>query len=219
MKRHIPNILTTLNLTIGCMGIYEVFVSGRAFALYYVIVTAILDFFDGFVARALNVKSEFGKQLDSLADVISFGLLPAFFMLNWIGEHSYFNWIALLIAVFSAVRLAKFNTDDSQSDSFEGLPTPANAIMITSLSFLDFEPQTGWLFGICIISSLLLVSKLRLIALKFGHFRWKGNESRWVLIAGSLVLFLILKETFIPFLIPFYLLLSSIEFVISRRKN
>lgn len=217
MKRHIPNILTSFNLAIGSAGIYYVLTIDYSYAFYFVAVAGIFDFLDGFAARLLNVKSEMGKELDSLADMVSFGLLPAFYMLKLLEGNSGFYWVAILIAVFSALRLAKFNIDDSQSDSFEGLPTPANAIMLTSLFLLGSPLHEITLIGICLMSSLLMVSKIRLIALKFKAFVWKGNEARWILIVGSLILFLVFGLTFLPLLIPFYIIVSILSSVSLNR--
>lgn len=216
MKKHIPNFITSLNLAIGCIGIFYVLTESREEAFYFVILAAVFDFLDGLSARLLNVKSEIGKQLDSLADLISFGLLPSFFMLSWMQESTQYYWIAIIIAVFSALRLAKFNIDDTQTDSFVGLPTPANAIMITSLVFLDFDLYWYTLVSICILSAVLLVSPLRLLALKFSVFSWKGNEPRWILIMGIIGLFLVFKWTFLPLLIPFYLVVSIVSYVIVK---
>ncbi len=217
MKKHIPNILTSLNLVIGSAGIFYVLTIGSDYAFYFVVIASVFDFFDGFVARLLEVKSDFGKELDSLADLVSFGLLPAFFMMRWIGEFSEFSWVAILIAVFSALRLAKFNLDDSQPDNFEGLPTPANALMLTSMIFLNFELSEFTLLGICVMSSFLLVSKLRLIVLKFKTFGWVGNEAKWSLIMASVALIIVFKWRFLPFLVPMYLVGSIFSNLVSNK--
>lgn len=216
MKKHIPNIITSLNLAIGSYGIYHVLTIDPNAAFYFVVAAAFFDFFDGFAARLLKVKSDFGKELDSLADMVSFGVLPAFYLLKLLSLTSEFYWIAILVVVFSALRLAKFNLDESQSDSFIGLPTPANALMITSLVFLGFQLSEFTLVGICIMSSLLLVSKIRMTALKFSSFGWKGNEVRWFLIGTSIVLFIVFKWTFLPILIPFYIVVSIVSSVLVK---
>ncbi len=216
MKKHIPNLITSLNLAIGCFGILYVLTESRDEAIYFVILAGIFDFMDGFAARLLKVKSEIGKQLDSLADLISFGLLPSFFLLAWMQESTQYYWVAIIVVVFSALRLAKFNIDDSQTDSFVGLPTPANAIMITSLVFLPFELYWYTLVSICLLSAILLVSPVRLLSLKFSSFSWKGNEPRWVLIFGTLIFVLVFHWTFLPFLIPFYLVVSILSNVIMK---
>lgn len=215
MKKHIPNFLTCVNLAIGCVGIYYTLTGGKIEAFYFVIAAGLFDFLDGFAARILKVQSEIGKQLDSLSDLVSFGLLPSFFMLSWLQESSDYFWIAIVIAVFSAIRLAIFNTDESQSDSFKGLPTPANAIMLTSLIFLPFEIYEYTLISICIFSAIMLVSPLRLIALKFASVGWKGNEDRWVLILGVLTLLIVFQWTSLPYIIPFYIL-ASVVFYLMR---
>lgn len=213
MKKHIPNFLTCVNLAIGCVGIYYTLTGGKIDAFYFVIAAGLFDFLDGFAARVFKVQSEIGKQLDSLSDLVSFGLLPSFFMLSWLQGSSDYFWIAIAIAVFSAIRLAIFNIDESQSDSFKGLPTPANAIMLTSLIFLPFEIYEYTLVSICIFSAIMLVSPLRLIALKFASAGWKGNEDRWVLIVGVLILLVVFQWTSLPYLIPFYILVSVVSFV------
>jgi len=213
MKKHIPNLLTCLNLISGCVGIYYTLIIGRPEAIYFVLISGIFDVLDGLVARLLGVASEIGKQLDSLADLISFGLLPSFYMLMLL-DGSHFKWVAILVAVFSALRLAKFNIDDTQTDSFRGLPTPANAIMLTSIVLVPFELYQYTLISICVLSSLLLISPIRLLALKFKTFGWRGNESRWILIFGVLVMVFVFKWTFIPLLVPFYIVVSILSSVI-----
>ncbi len=218
MRKNIPNFLTCLNLAIGCVGIYYTLTNQTPEAFYFVIAAGLFDFLDGFVARLLKVKSEIGKQLDSLADLVSFGLLPTFFMLQWmIQTSSDFYLFAIVIAIFSAVRLAKFNIDESQTDSFQGLPTPANAIMLTSLIFVPFEFLEITLISICSFSAIMLISPVRLIALKFSSAGWKGNEARWILIIGVITLIAVFQWTFIPFLIPFYIVVSIASFLIPKK--
>ncbi|WP_424963087.1 CDP-diacylglycerol--serine O-phosphatidyltransferase [Ekhidna sp.] len=213
MKKNIPNLLTCLNLAIGCVGIYYTLLGEGPEAFYFVIVAGLFDFLDGFAARLLKVQSEIGKQLDSLSDMVSFGLLPSFYMLQWLQQSSQYFWVAIVIAIFSAIRLAVFNLDESQTDSFNGLPTPANAIMLTSLTFLPFEIYEYTLISICIFSAIMLVSPIRLIALKFSSSGWKGNEERWVLIIGILILLAVFRWTSFPYIIPFYIMASIISFV------
>ena len=216
MIRHVPNAITCLNLVSGSIGIYYTLVVGKPNAIYFVLLGAFFDLLDGLIARLLGVSSEIGKQLDSLADLITFGLLPSFYLLVLLQGKTEFYWIALLTAVFSAVRLAKFNVDDSQSDHFKGLPTPANAIMITSLAFVPYELSEWVLIGLTLVSSYLLVSDIPLIALKFKSYGWKGNEFKLLLVAGSLVLMIVFQWTFVVFLIPFYLLVSLLSFFKKR---
>ena len=218
MRRHIPNFLTSLNLAIGCVGIYFILTDQKVEAFYFVIIAGLLDFLDGFAARLLKVQSEIGKQLDSLSDLVSFGLLPSFFMLQQLKGISDYYWFAIVIAVFSAIRLARFNVDESQNDSFKGLPTPANAIMLTSLIFLPYDLYEYTLISICAFSALMLVSPVRLLALKFKSFGWGANQPRWILIIGLLGMVVFLQEQAFPYLIPFYITVSVISFAIRKKE-
>lgn len=217
LKKHIPNFITSLNLTVGSIGIYFVLVGNPDNAIYFVLGAAFFDFFDGLAARALNVQSAIGKELDSLADLVSFGVLPAFYMLRILSFESDYFFLAIAIIVFSALRLAQFNIDESQSDSFKGLPTPANAIMLTSLVYLDFELNELTLITIILLSSWLLVSGIPLLALKFKSYRWKNNEWRWILILLSIGLSIVFQWTILPFLIPLYVIISVLSVVINNR--
>src|SRR5690242_19132741 len=139
MIRHLPNFLTCCNLICGCFGIVCLLENRNIPAAYFVWTAGVFDFFDGFTARMLKVSSPIGKELDSLADVVSFGVLPALVMYKLIGDHTANEWLpyaAFMIAAFSALRLAIFNVDETQTDSFKGLNTPANSLFITSLPLL-----------------------------------------------------------------------------------
>lgn len=232
MKKHIPNFLTCCNLLCGTLGIMYIFdgypwggdttlnLGTRLLPAYFVWLACVFDFFDGFAARALKVSSPIGKELDSLADMVSFGLLPAVFMFKYIeslageGAEQYLPYAALLIAVFSALRLAVFNIDESQKDSFRGVPTPANTLFITGLPFihipsLDFSFFSPW--GLAIISvifSLLLVSRFELFALKFKSFRWAENKLRFTFLMAAVLLMCFLGFSAIPLIILLYLALS-----------
>ena len=208
MRKNIPNLITCLNLLTGSIGIYFTLVQGKPMAIYFVLIGAFFDLLDGMVARLLNVSSEIGKQLDSLADLVTFGLLPSFYLLTLLQNATPLPWIAMMIAVFSAIRLARFNVDESQGNSFKGLPSPANAIMITSIALIPFDIGVNMMLAITILSCGLLISNIRLIALKFGSYSWVGNEPRWILIGCSLILIIVLKWTFIPFLVPTYIVVS-----------
>ncbi len=211
MKKNIPNVITCLNLLTGSLGIYFVLQDKGIEAIYFVLIGGVFDLLDGFVARMLKVSSDVGKQLDSLADLVTFGLLPAFYLLKLLEPKTDLYWLALLIGIFSAIRLAIFNIDNSQSTNFRGLPTPANAIMLTSLTFLPFSLNQMTLFSLIVFSCILLVSNIRLIALKFNSFKWTGNEGRWLVIFGSLIFVIVFQWTFLPFLIPFYIGVSLVS--------
>lgn len=176
----------------------------------------LFDFFDGFAARLLKVSSPIGKELDSLADMVTFGVLPAILILQLIEQHETgpIKYIALLIAVFSALRLAKFNVDDKQQSVFIGLPTPANALFLSSLIFV-FERfpafnQLYFLVGVAVIFSLLLVAPLELFALKFKNYAWEGNEVRFIFLLLSLISIVFLQFLALPLIILGYILLSFV---------
>lgn len=216
LVRQIPNALTSFNLVCGCLGIVALMQNVLVEPAYFIWAACVFDFLDGFAARALKVSSPIGKQLDSLADMVSFGVLPALSMFHWIDkttENEYLPYIALVLAVFSALRLAKFNIDERQTDAFIGLPTPANALFITALPFLP-EIFSTWmdnpyfLVGTALVFSYLLVAPFELFALKFKHFKWRGNQLRFTFVALA-GLFLVLwgAAGLVPAILS-YLLLS-----------
>lgn len=232
MKKHIPNVVTCLNLLCGCAGIVMAFQGNLIFAAYATVAAALFDFFDGLVARWLNTYSEIGKDLDSLADVISFGVLPSaivyqlFLKAPQLGEISYYlNFSAFLIAMFSALRLAKFNTDLRQSENFIGLPTPANALLIASLpqiitaggTFLSaYILNPFFLFLFSLGSGMMLVMEVPLISLKFRNLDFRENLLRYILLISGLIFILIFKFAAVPIIIFTYIILSIIQFRIIR---
>jgi CDP-diacylglycerol--serine O-phosphatidyltransferase len=239
IKKQIPNSITLLNLVCGCLAIISTFHKTFELTAILVILAAVLDFFDGFAARMLKVHSEMGKQLDSLADMVTFGVVPGFVMYQLIifaiGSSSayigpdepvwYLAYIALLIPVFSAYRLAKFNIDTRQSDSFIGVPTPANALFICFLPMLmipegnaiaDFLLKPYVLIALCFIQSYLMIAEIPLIALKFKKFTFKGNEWRYILIMMAFIFLVILKQKAVPLIIILYVILSLIQNSLSK---
>ena len=215
MKRHIPNFLTCCNMMVGSLGIVWVISEKSSDVFWFVLIAAVFDFLDGFSARILKVQSEIGKQLDSLADLISFGMLPACAMVTWQFDqeyvwHPYANYLSLILVPFSALRLAKFNVSTNQSKEFVGLPTPANAIMLATLLSFSSHIVLNSVFFVLIIplSCFLLVSKIRMIALKFSHWNWKENKLRYSLILLVVIGLTVFKFNFIPFVIPTYILIS-----------
>ena len=222
MKKHIPNLLTCGNLACGCIGIDLAYQGNLVWAAYMIGFAAIFDFLDGFVARLLKVSSPIGKELDSLADMVTFGVLPGMMMLQMLQNTSLeipVIYLAFLIPIFSALRLAKFNVDTRQSDSFLGVPTPANAIFIGSFPLVQkFAPQYSYLIEnqllliiVTIVMSLLLVIEIRLIALKFKDYSWINNVFRYIFIASAIILAVALQYLAIPLIIMMYILLSIIE--------
>lgn len=216
MIKHLPNVVTSLNVIAGVVGIYWIATTQRwNDAIIFVGIGAFFDFADGLVARGLKAYSDIGKQLDSLADVITFGALPSIFMMGWIDEAPV-KYLGALVAVFSALRLAKFNIDNSQEKSFKGLPTPANAIMITSLFLLPYELNVWGKLILIIVSCYLMVSNVSMLSLKFSNIKWNGNEARWILIFGAILLFLVFKMTFLSLIIPFYIVVSLSQGLYNR---
>jgi CDP-diacylglycerol--serine O-phosphatidyltransferase len=242
MKKHIPNLLTLLNLLCGCLAIISTFHKTFELTALLLVTAAVFDFFDGFVARLLGVHSELGKQLDSLADMVTFGVVPGFVMYQLIiyaigsGEAYmapsepvwYLAYAGMLIPLFSAYRLAKFNIDTRQSDQFIGLPTPANALLISFLPLLmipDGNALSGLLMkpyvliALCVTQSYLMIAELPMIALKFKNFAWKGNEWRYVLLLLSAIAVLLIKQKAVPFIIILYVVLSLIQNMFNQEKQ
>ncbi len=219
MKRHLPNFLTCCNLICGCFGIVFVLENRDIPAAYFVWLAGIFDFLDGFAARMLKVTSPIGKELDSLADVISFGLLPALVMYKLIEgstDSAVLPYIAFTIAVFSALRLAIFNVDETQRDSFRGLNTPANTIFITSLPLLHNDVgrwlyQPPVLIGITLLFSFLLVSRIEFFAFKFKTFSWADNKLRFTFLGLSVLLLVSLQFRAIPIIIIIYIVFSLLN--------
>lgn len=193
-------------------------------AAYFVWVACVFDFLDGFTARLLKTHSAIGKELDSLADVVSFGVLPSLVIYKlWPADVP--GWIALSslsIVAFSALRLAIFNIDETQTDSFRGLPTPANAILLTSLPLLP-EPtlallqQPIQLMVITILSSWLLISPIGLFAIKFKSFSWKGNEIRFTFLLAAVLLLSLFKLVAVPLVILLYIAFSLLAKLILKQ--
>ncbi|MGD1958448.1 MAG: CDP-diacylglycerol--serine O-phosphatidyltransferase [Fulvivirga sp.] len=222
-KKHIPNLLTCCNLVCGSVGIVQVFNNELHYAAYLIWAALIFDFLDGFVARLLKVHSPMGKELDSLADMVTFGLLPGaicFQILNNLTPLIWLPYVGFLITIFSALRLAKFNIDERQADSFIGLPTPANTLFISSLIFVNQLWLTlPVLSSLIVVFSCLLVAPLEMLALKFKHFGWRGNEVRYIFIGISLVSILLFWQLALPVIIVAYICLSIIKKVFLSKNS
>ncbi|WP_333908750.1 CDP-diacylglycerol--serine O-phosphatidyltransferase [Marinigracilibium pacificum] len=227
--KNIPNTITSLNLFCGIVGISFAFSNRLDIAAYMIWTAAIMDFFDGFAARALKVSSPIGKELDSLADVVSFGVLPGFIMYHLIDAVMIYSWVpylSALIPIMSAIRLAKFNIDDAQTHSFIGLPTPAHALYISSLPLIINNADEEWvnwfsnphfLIISTVFFSFLLVSKLELIAFKFKTYDWKANAFKYMLVFLSIIILIILGYKGIPFIFISYIIMSVLEKKLSSR--
>ena len=225
MIRHLPNFLTCCNLLCGCFGIVFVLEGREIPAAYFVWLAGIFDFFDGFAARMLKVTSSIGKELDSLADVVSFGILPALVMYKMIStssDSSALPYIGFTIAVFSALRLAIFNVDETQRDSFRGLNTPANTIFITSLPLL-YNQVGRWLYepvvlvAITLLFSFLLVSRIEFFAFKFKSFRWEDNKLRFTFLLLAVLLLISLQYLAVPIVILLYIVFSLLDSYVFRK--
>ncbi|MDL5050929.1 CDP-diacylglycerol--serine O-phosphatidyltransferase [Oscillatoria amoena NRMC-F 0135] len=223
MRRHIPNLLTLGNLLCGCFGIVFILEYTAVPIAYMVWLACLFDFLDGFTARLLKSNSPIGKELDSLADVVSFGVLPALVIYKlWPGDlPEWPAYFAFAITACSALRLAIFNVDETQRESFRGLPTPANAILLTAIpllpdSILAFVQQPVQLLAIIAVSSWLLVSPIELFALKFKSFAWKGNEVRFTFLLIAVLLLVWIKVTAIPLIILLYIAISLLSKLILK---
>lgn len=224
--KHIPNAITCCNLLCGCVAAGFAFQGNYAVALAFIIAGAVFDFFDGFAARLLKVSSPMGKELDSLADDITFGLAPATIVFSLLREtavpmpcaclDTLVPYAAFLIAAFSALRLAKFNIDERQATTFYGLPTPANALFWSALAYGAHDwllafPHTFWLLLVGVLfSCYILVADVPMFALKFKSFGWSGNGLRYSFIALSAGLLLWLGWSGFSAVIVLYILLSLI---------
>ena len=229
MKAFVPNFITLLNLLSGGIAVIFAVKGDLSTAALFVFFGIFFDFFDGFLARKLNVSSEMGLQLDSLADLVTSGLVPALVLVNLIelsiltsqDANCFLPYLGLLVLLCSAYRLAKFNISTEQSQFFIGLPTPANALLIMSLPLvLDYQNSDSYnalilnpffLVVVTLLSSFLLNAPVKLIALKFKTWNFSENASKYILIIFSLVALILFKFAGIPLIIIFYIMLSLIN--------
>lgn len=215
LKQHIPNTITCCNLLSGCFSILFSFIGMPVMASVMIFAAGLFDFFDGFTARLLKAHSPIGGDLDSLSDVVSFGVAPGFIMFHVMGGW-WFGCFAFLLPVFSAVRLAKFNVDTRQTTSFIGLPTPPMAIFMASLPLAFW--QMGLLgqqvlnpylcLGIVILFSVMMVCNLHFFSFKMKSVAWKGNEVRWIFLIIAVAGFAVFRFVALPFILLVYILMS-----------
>ncbi len=241
IKNNIPNFITLLNLFCGCLAIVAAFKTDLVIASFLVFAGAVFDYLDGTAARLLKAKSEIGKELDSLADVVTFGVVPsiiAFQLLNasaitysLFTDYTFLLYIPFLIALLSAVRLAKFNLDTRQTISFLGLPTPANAIFWASAPIIIYYQESinveafqslhvfianlfqnpYFILSFTIITSVLLIVELPLFSLKFTDLKWRNNKIRIIFLITSLLLLLFFNVVALPIIIIMYIIFSIIH--------
>ena len=235
--KHIPNFITSLNLACGFIAIIFAANGDILTASWMILAAMILDFLDGFSARLLNAYSSIGKELDSLADVVSFGVAPALIIYQLLNDSlslyapaivnsdgikaSLILFIPVIMPVCAALRLAIFNTDTTQATTFKGLPTPANGLAVISVVIAGhysqstiFSSLTGspvLLMVFTIILSLMMVSRIPLLSLKTSNLKMKGNEGRYILAGLVLVALAIFGITATPFIIPLYILVSLLS--------
>ena len=223
MSKHIPNLLTISNLICGCIALYLTFQGELVFTAYFIGLAAIFDFMDGAAARLLNVSNPIGKELDSLADMVSFGLVPGSVVFHLLEESplSQYSFMALVIPIFSAYRLAKFNVDENQNENFIGLPTPANCLVFVSIPLIttfNSESTIAYLFEIpeilliiTVLMSLALVSRINMFSLKFKNLKFQDNKFRFFLITMSIILLTWLEFSAIPIIILLYIMMSIVK--------
>ncbi len=238
IKKHIPNLITLLNLTCGLLAVIAIFRDQEAEAFWFVCLGIFFDFWDGFFARKYNVSGDLGLQLDSLADMVTCGVVPGLMIFKLIenlqidSTSPYFltedTWymgfvpyLGFLITLASCYRLAKFNIDTRQTDSFIGLPTPANAMFIMSLPMIRFSYEDQWagmlvknpfiLLAITIISAYILNAEIPLFSLKIKEFTWVKYKMQILFLIGSLLSFFVLGFVAIPLIIISYVLVSVIS--------
>ncbi len=238
IKKHIPNLITLLNLTCGLLAVIAIFRDQEAEAFWFVCLGIFFDFWDGFFARKYNVSGDLGLQLDSLADMVTCGVVPGLMIFKLIenlqidSTSPYFltedTWymgfvpyLGFLITLASCYRLAKFNIDTRQTDSFIGLPTPANAMFIMSLPMIRFSYEDQWagmlvknpfiLLAITIISAYILNAEIPLFSLKIKEFTWAKYKMQILFLIGSLLSFFIFGFVAIPLIIISYILISVIS--------
>lgn len=239
MKKHIPNFITLINLFCGCLAIIYALEGHYNWVFVLVLVSLIADFADGFIARALNVQSTLGKELDSLADATTFGVLPGIILYiliqeafavplleNVSGTANYnqailrVENIGLLFPIFAIYRLGKFNIDIRQSENFIGLNTPSASMFVYGLLmihkfqgpyFLEIVQNGYFLIGVTVVLSALMISELHMFSFKFKGLKWKGNEARFVLLGLCIPAIVFLKWSCLPIIVILYLLSSILD--------
>lgn len=234
MKKHIPNTITSMNLFSGCIAIVMAFEGAFIWVVFWVILAAIFDFFDGMAARLLNAYSNIGKELDSLADMVSFGVAPATAVFILLRNYSfypqsltlfqpYIPYLAFIIPVFSALRLAKFNIDERQTSSFIGLPTPANALFWISFTYgvhklsITNDVIIYLTLGLIVVLSLLMVSEIPMFSFKSKDMKLKGNEKPLILVACAIIFVSLWGIAGIALTIIAYIAISLISVLVSSK--
>ena len=219
IRKHIPNTITCCNLLSGCVSILFTCNNHILWASAMIFVAAVFDFLDGFAARTLDAKSPIGGELDSLSDVVSFGVAPSFIVAWflsksgigwWVHDVNLFPMLGFILAAFAAVRLAKFNIDTRQSHNFIGLPVPAVGLFIASLPFFTMEINPYLLLAMVAIFSWLMISEVPFFSFKIKNLKFKDNVLRYFVVIFAVIALIIMKLAALPFVFLFYILLSVI---------
>jgi CDP-diacylglycerol--serine O-phosphatidyltransferase len=244
LKRSLPDLFTLANLLFGCIGIMLVLKGEPVLACYTILISGVFDFFDGMIARALKINNPHGKDLDSLADVVSFGVLPGFLAMSLINGSddaifdkiwlmgfettdglSLLSYVAFLIPVLSAYRLAKFNHDTRQTDSFIGLPTPANALFWCGL-VVGIDSGIWWLIAtpvfivfLSVFFSFLLLAPLPMFSFKMKNFGWADNRLRYIFLLCCLPVLIMLQVAGLAAIVVLFILFSIIQQLGSKNKS
>ncbi len=224
MRKQIPNLITLTNLLCGVIATMMAIQGRTHIAALFIALGIFADFFDGLAARSLKVSSAIGKELDSLADLVTSGVAPGFILMAVLNPHP-LKWVALLIPLFSAYRLAKFNLDERQATSFLGLPTPANALVWATLGILYQQPQWAT-FGLATVSvtatpaivwiilsiilNIMLISEVPLFSLKVHSLRWDDNKTQYIFLIGTILIIILFGILGVALTILWYILLSFI---------
>jgi CDP-diacylglycerol---serine O-phosphatidyltransferase len=228
MKKYIPNTITLANLFLGCAATVSILEGRFMPAFWFLVAAGVADYADGMVARALNVRSPLGKELDSLADLVSFGVAPGaiLYMLLVLGPvdapvaggANYAALPAFVLTVFSGLRLAKFNLDERQTEGFIGLATPSSALFVTGLMLVyafdtyglsEWVARPAFLYAVVIGLSALLVSEIPMFSLKISKAGWRGNGVRLIFVAVSLSMLVLLRELALSLIVVFYVVLNA----------
>ena len=232
MRKHIPNTITLINLFCGCCALLSVLNGQFVAAFWFLFTGGWADYLDGMAARLLNVKSPLGKELDSMADMVSFGVVPGVILYvllcialgkpdfqQWPGSINIYALPAFLVPVFAGLRLAKFNLDVRQTENFLGLSTPSMTVFVTGLMLIYHFDSYGlgqwvinpyFLYGVIVLFSYLLVSEIPMFSFKFKQFKWTGNELRFSFVILAIILMLVLREASFSLIIILYILFSLV---------
>jgi len=237
MRKHIPNTITLINLFCGCCALVNVLNGYFIPAFFFLFVAGLADYGDGMIARILKVNSPLGKELDSLADMVSFGVVPGAILYTLLVKaqdgaidagHIWFAAPGFILSLFACLRLAKFNLDTRQSENFIGLNTPAATIFVSGMMLIyemdtlglrDFILQPWLLYGVTALLSFLLVAEIPMISFKFKGLQWKGNEPRFLFLLLGIVLLIFVKELTFSLFVLIYVLYAVTQHFLNRSSN